>query len=51
MTPDAEEEKLSRSATAASFISMRLTWALASKAGNVVKRMLPPKSPGIVTKT
>jgi hypothetical protein len=50
MTLDAKGE-LPRSAAAASFISMRLTWALASKARNIVKRMLPPKPPGTVIKT
>jgi hypothetical protein len=48
MTLDAEREELPRSAGAASFISMGLTWALASKARNIAKRTLPPKSPGTV---
>jgi hypothetical protein len=50
MTLDAEREELPRSAGAASFISMGLTWALASKARNIAKRTLPPKSPGTVIK-
>jgi len=45
------EEELPRSAAATSFISKRLTWALASKARNIIKWTLPLKSPGTVIKT
>jgi hypothetical protein len=51
MKLDAGREELSRSAAATSFISRRLTWPLASKARNIVKWMLPLKSPGTVIKT
>ena len=45
------DAKLPRSVAAASFISMRLTWALAFKARYIVRRTLPLKSPGTVIKT
>jgi len=51
MTLDAEREELPRSAATASFIYMRLTWALDSKARTLSSGRTLRSPPGTVIKT